>query len=46
MNKYSETFGIDIGKDFLDCYGGIQGHLPTVKQVSRSFKNYSLTIVW
>lgn len=27
MNKYSETFGIDISKDVFDCYGSIQGHL-------------------
>lgn len=27
MNKYSETFGIDISKNVFDCYGSIQGHL-------------------
>lgn len=27
MNKYSETFGIDISKDVFDCYGSAQGHL-------------------
>ena len=27
MNKYSETFGIDISKDVFDCYGSKQGHL-------------------
>lgn len=27
MNKYTETFGIDISKDVFDCYGSIQGHL-------------------
>lgn len=27
MNKYSETFGIDISKDVFDCYGSVQGHL-------------------
>jgi transposase len=27
MNKYSETFGIDISKDIFDCYGSTQGHL-------------------
>ena len=27
MNKYNETFGIDISKNILDCYGNKQGHL-------------------
>tara|TARA_R110002126_G_scaffold124451_1_gene266389 strand:+ start:6112 stop:7083 length:972 start_codon:yes stop_codon:yes gene_type:complete len=27
MNKYNETFGIDISKNVFDCYGSIQGHL-------------------
>ena len=27
MNKYNETFGIDISKDVFDCYGSKQGHL-------------------
>ena len=27
MNKYKETFGIDISKDVFDCYGSIHGHL-------------------
>ena len=27
MNKYNETFGIDISKDVFDCYGSVQGHL-------------------
>ena len=26
MNKYKETFGIDISKNIFDCYGSIQGH--------------------
>ena len=26
MNKYNETFGIDISKDVFDCYGSVQGH--------------------
>lgn len=26
MNKYKETFGIDISKDVFDCYGSVQGH--------------------
>jgi transposase len=27
MDKYNETFGIDISKDVFDCYGSKQGHL-------------------
>ena len=27
MNKYNETFGIDISKDVFDCYGSKQGYL-------------------
>jgi transposase len=27
MNKYSETFGIDISAAIFDCYGSLQGHL-------------------
>ncbi len=27
MNKYSETFGIDISKNVFDCYGSKEGHL-------------------
>jgi hypothetical protein len=27
MNKYTETFGVDISKDVFDCYGSLQGHL-------------------
>jgi transposase len=27
MNKYIETFGIDISKDVFDCYGSVQCHL-------------------
>jgi transposase len=31
MNKYSETFGIDISKDVFDCFGSKQGHLQFKK---------------
>lgn len=27
MNKYKETFGVDISKDVFDCYGSLSGHL-------------------
>jgi transposase len=27
MNKYTETFGVDISKDVFDCYGSLQSHL-------------------
>ena len=39
MNKYSETFGIDISKDVFDCYGSIQGHLQ-FKNDEFGFKNF------
>lgn len=26
MNKYKETFGVDISKDVFDCYGSLSGH--------------------
>ena len=26
MNKYKETFGVDISKDVFDCYGSVSGH--------------------
>jgi transposase len=31
MNKYCETFGIDISKDVFDCFGSKQGHLQFKK---------------
>jgi transposase len=40
MNKYSETFGIDISKDVFDCYGSKQGHLQ-FKNDEFGFKNFA-----
>ena len=39
MNKYSETFGIDISKDVFDCYGSLQGHLQ-FKNDELGFKKF------
>lgn len=39
MNKYSETFGIDISKDVFDCYGSTQGHLQ-FKNTESGFKKF------
>ena len=39
MNKYSETFGIDISKDVFDCYGSKQGHLQ-FKNTEQGFVNF------
>ena len=39
MNKYTETFGIDISKDVFDCYGNVQGHLQ-FKNSEQGFKNF------
>ena len=39
MNKYSETFGIDISKDVFDCYGSTQGHLQ-FKNTETGFKKF------
>ena len=39
MNKYSETFGIDISKDVFDCYGSKQGHLQ-FKNTEKGFVNF------
>ena len=39
MNKYSETFGIDISKDVFDCYGSEQGHLQ-FKNTEIGFKKF------
>ncbi|MFT6935541.1 MAG: transposase [Maribacter sp.] len=27
MNKYNETFGVDISTDVLDCFGSKSGHV-------------------
>ena len=39
MNKYSETFGIDISKDVFDCYGSNQGHLQ-FKNTEKGFVKF------
>ncbi len=39
MNKYSETFGINISKNVFDCYGSIQGHLQ-FKNDELGFKKF------
>ena len=39
MNKYRETFGIDISKDVFDCYGSVQGHLQ-FNNTETGFKNF------
>jgi transposase len=39
MNKYNETFGIDISKDVFDCYGSVQGHLQ-LKNDEIGFKKF------
>ncbi len=39
MNKYSETFGIDISKDVFDCYGSKQGHLQ-FKNTEKGFVKF------
>ena len=43
MNKYSETFGIDISKDVFDCYGSLQGHLQ-FKNDEFGFKKFHKTL--
>ncbi|WP_044398354.1 IS110 family transposase [Lacinutrix sp. Hel_I_90] len=39
MNKYKETFGIDISKDVFDCYGSKVGHLQ-FKNNAAGFKKF------
>jgi transposase len=39
MNKYRETFGIDISKDGFDCYGSKQGHLQ-FKNTEKGFVQF------
>jgi len=43
MNKYNETFGIDISKDVFDCYGSKQGHLQ-FKNDEKGFKKFYKTL--
>ncbi len=39
MNKYTETFGIDISKDVFDCYGSLQGHIQ-FKNTEKGFHKF------
>ena len=39
MNKYSETFGIDISKEVFDSYGSFQGHIQ-FKNTEAGFKKF------
>ena len=39
MNKYKETFGVDISKDVFDCYGSLKGHLQ-FKNTEVGFKGF------
>jgi transposase len=39
MNKYNETFGIDISKSVFDCYGSVQGHLQ-FENSEKGFKKF------
>ena len=43
MNKYTETFGIDISKDVFDCYGSNQGHLQ-FKNTEKGFIKFLKTL--
>ena len=39
MNKYTETFGVDISKDVFDVYGSKSGH-NQFENTSKGFKNF------
>jgi transposase len=43
MNKYTETFGIDISKDVFDVYGSKSGH-NQFKNDFQGFKDFSKTL--
>ena len=43
MNKYKETFGIDISKDVFDVYGSKSGH-HQFKNNTQGFKAFSKTL--
>jgi transposase len=43
MNKYKETFGIDISKDVFDVYGSKSGH-NQFKNDAQGFKDFSKTL--
>ena len=33
MNKYNETFGVDISKDVFDCFGSKSGHVQIIRMI-------------
>jgi len=39
MNKYKETFGVDISKDVFDVHGSINGHTQ-YKNDAQGFKKF------
>lgn len=39
MNKYKETYGIDISKDVFDVYGSLKGHIE-FKNTEVGFKSF------
>jgi transposase len=39
MNKYNETFGVDISKDVFDCFGSESGHVQ-FKNDESGFKKF------
>ena len=43
MNKYTETFGIDISKAVFDCHGSKQGHLQ-FKNTEKGFVKFLKTL--
>ena len=43
MNKYTETFGIDISKDVFDCFGSNQGHLQ-FRNTEKGFVKFLKTL--
>ena len=43
MNKYTETFGVDISKDVFDVYGSISGH-HHFKNDEKGFKSFQKSL--
>ena len=39
MNKYKETYGVDISKEVFDVYGSLKGHLQ-FKNTEVGFKSF------
>ena len=39
MNKYKETYGVDISQDVFDVYGSLKGHLQ-FKNTEVGFKSF------